>query len=96
MPKQVTGYECIYCGMTAVCSYDSMLEHETRCNLNPNKKYCSCSLCKHGEIHHYETIGYMHRPITKGYGKCTIGLGGKFDHLHNYCEAYEPKERRII
>lgn len=92
---EVKAFLCTYCGFGPVCDPDLMREHEKRCNCNPNKEYCSCSLCVHSEIRHYDTTGYQHRPIVRGYGHCTIGLGGKFDYIHNYCANFERKESTI-
>lgn len=86
MPKTIEAYVCKYCGGNLTSDYDSILKHEERCNLNPNKPYCNCALCVHGKVHHREDTGYQHRKIIRAYTTCAIG--GKFDYLHNYCKSF--------
>lgn len=88
--KEVKAYVCSYCGYGPSCNPDLMLEHEKRCNRNPDKQYCSCVLCAHGKNYHREDTGYQHRKITRTYTVCTVGE--KFDYLYNYCPKFELKK----
>lgn len=48
MPREVKAYGCEYkCGKKVVLSKKSMIDHETRCFHNPEKK--ACVTCAHFE-----------------------------------------------
>ena len=50
MPRKVTAYGCKYrCGQRVNTKYEAMLEHESKCFYNPERR--ACATCRHL---HYE------------------------------------------
>ena len=51
MPREVKAYACEFkCGRRTVMSKKSMVDHESRCFHNPEKR--ACASCKHFEKEH--------------------------------------------
>ena len=90
MPNAIEAYKCSYCGISMVCSYESMLKHEKMCNCNHSKPYCHCRLCIHSKTSSYDTTDRFGKSKTVYFGKCTIG--SNFNDFYSYCPDFKQKE----
>ena len=92
MSKRIEAYECSYCGMSMICSYESMVEHEKMCNCNPNKEYHHCLLCIHSRTRSYDTTDRFGKPKTVYFGECKKDTEIKFNDFYSYCSEFKRKE----
>ena len=95
MPKKLEAHACIYCGMSMICSYESMVEHEKMCNCNPNKEFCNCRLCIHGKTSSYNTTDRFGKSKTVYFGKCTKDFEHKFNEFYSYCPEFKRRESEV-
>lgn len=89
---EVKAFVCSYCNKCLTTSYDSICEHEKRCNLNPNKKRHSCSMCKHRIRRSYDETDRHGKLRTKYFYNCKVDSENKFDYIYDYCPNYEEDE----
>lgn len=85
--KKVEAFVCEFCGAGPNIDPEIIRKHEVRCNLNPAKKRCYCSLCKYRKKHSYDDWDRHGRKYSRNYYTCTVGA--QIDTLFDYCEKYE-------
>ena len=90
MPRQVKAYGCEYkCGKKVVLSKASMIDHESRCFHNPEKK--ACVTCVHFELE--QDDNGMDGSYFDSWAVPTCNA--KEEHLaklQNNCELHQTKQ----
>ena len=94
MPREVKAYGCEFkCGKKVVLSKKSIIEHESRCFHNPEKK--ACVTCVYFEREQDDN------GAEGAYNQSWVNLlcNAKeecIDKLQSNCELHKPKQQGII